>query len=149
MNYQGEQINQLLGTIRKRLYLLKLLRGGAITMVVIAASLIVSGLAAYKYRFNTGALVTLRIVCLLTLIASVYFLIIRPIRRRYADAQLARLVEERHGSLDDRLVSAVEFSDAGPVGASPAIVDRLVTDAGERARVIDPGEIVPRKRFWQ
>ena len=35
---------------------------------------------------------------------------VRPLRRRASDAQLARLAEEKHPGVEDRFVSAIEFS---------------------------------------
>src|SRR5262245_13534316 len=150
MNHRSEQLIGIISAVRKRRNLLTVLRGLAITIVVTAAMLVIAGLAAYRFRFNTAALVSLRIIAVLSVIAAVYIALVRPLRRRVSDNQLARLVEEKHPGIDDRFVTAMEFSGEERSAAfSPVIVDRLVDDADRHARDVSVDEIVPRKRFWQ
>src|SRR5262249_9613629 len=150
MNHRSEQLIGIISAVRKRRNLLTVLRGLAITIVVTAAMLVIAGLAAYRFRFNTAALAPLRIFAVLSVIAAVYFALVRPLRGRASDNQLARLVEEKHPGIDDRFVTAIEFSSEGQSAAfSPVIVNRLVDDADRHAREVSVDEIVPRKRFWQ
>src|SRR5262249_24096607 len=136
----------VIGAVRKRRNLLIVLRGLAITIAATAALLVITGLAAYRFRFSAVALVSLRIFAVLSVIAAVY----RQRRRRASDAQLARLVEEKHPGVEDRFVSAIEFSGEETRAAfSPVIIDRLVDDADRHAHDVSVDEIVPRKRFWQ
>src|SRR5215470_2241977 len=150
MNYQGNQLSGIISAVRKRRNLLITLRGLAITIVVTAAMLVITGLAAYRFRFSAAALVSLRIFAVLSVIAAGFFALVRPLRRRASDAQLARLVEEKHPGVEERFVSAIEFSGEETRAAfSPVIIDRLVDDADRHARDVSLDEIVPRKRFWQ
>src|SRR5215470_5857403 len=150
MNHRSEQLIDIISAVRKRRNLLIVLRGLAITIVVTAAMLVITGLAAYRFRFSAAALVSLRIFAVLSVIAAVYFALVRPLRRRASDAQLARLVEEKHPGVEDRFVTALEFSGEERHAAfSPVIVDRLVDDADRHARDVSVDEIVPHKRFWQ
>ncbi len=150
MNHRSDQLSGIISAVRKRRNLLIILRGLAMTIVVTAAMLVIAGLAAYRFRFNTAALASLRILAVLSVIAAVYFAIVRPLCRKISDAQLARLVEEKHPGINDRFVSAIEFSEEERRAAfSPAIIDRLVDDADNHARDVSVEEIVPRKRFWQ
>src|SRR5215813_8671099 len=102
MNSQGNQLIGIISAVRKRRNLLLILRGLAITIVVTTAMLVITGLAAYRYRVSTAALVSLRVFAVLSMIAAVYFAVVRPLRRRVSDAQLARLVEEKHPGINDR-----------------------------------------------
>jgi NADH:ubiquinone oxidoreductase subunit K len=150
MNDRSDQLIGIIGAVRKRRNLLIVLRGLAITISTTAAMLVIAALAAYRFRFNTPALVSLRIFAASSVIAAVYFALVRPLRRRASEAQLARLVEERHPGIEDRFVSAIEFSgEEARVAFSPVIVDRLVDDADRHASDVSVDEIVPRKRFWQ
>ncbi|MGH9769964.1 MAG: DUF4175 family protein, partial [Blastocatellia bacterium] len=150
MNHRSDQLLGIISAARKRRNLLIVLRGLAITIAVTAAMLIIAALAAYRFRFSAAALMSLRVFAVLSLIAAVYFALVRPLRRRASDAQLARLVEEKHPGINDRFVSAIEFSGEEQRAAfSPVIVDRLVNDADRHARDVSLDEIVPRKRFWQ
>src|SRR5215475_11652998 len=126
MNHQGNQLSGIISAVRKRRNLLNVLRGLAITIVVTAAMLVIAAFAAYRFRFSTAAIVSLRIFAVLSVIAAVYFTLVRPLRRRVGEAQLARLVEEKHHRIEDRFVSAIEFSgEEGRAAFSPVIVDRL------------------------
>ncbi|HEY8460717.1 MAG TPA: hypothetical protein VIM99_10075, partial [Blastocatellia bacterium] len=150
MNNRSEQLTGVISAVRRRRNLLIVLRGAAITIAVTAAMLVIAALAAYRFRFSAVALVSLRIFAILSVAVAVYFALVRPLRRRASDAQLARLVEEKHPGIEDCFVSAIEFSgEEGRATFSPAIIDRLVDDADRRARGVSVDEIVPRKRFWQ
>src|SRR5262245_15038140 len=149
MNHRSGQLTGIISAVRKRRNLLTVLRGLSITIVVTAAMLVIAGLAAYRFRFSAPALVSLRIFAVLCVIAAVYVALVRPLRRLVSDAQLARLVEEKHPGIDDRFVTALEFSGEEHAAFSPVIVDRLVEDADRHARDVGVDEIVPRKRFWQ
>src|SRR5215831_7141176 len=146
----NDHLTVVIGAVRKRRNLLIVLRGLAITIAATAALLVITGLAAYRFRLSVVALVSLRIFAVLGVTAAVYFALVRPLRRRASDAQLARLVEEKHPGVEDRFVSAIEFSGEDMRAAfSPVIIDRLVDDADRHARDVGLDEIVPRKRFWQ
>ncbi|MCI0392888.1 MAG: hypothetical protein MOB07_29505 [Acidobacteria bacterium] len=150
MNHQSDQLIGIISAVRKRRNLLTVLRGLAITIAITAAMLVIAALAAYRFRFSAAALVSLRIFAVLCVIAAVYLALVRPLRRLASDAQLARLVEEKHAGIEDRFVTALEFSSEEQRAAfSPVIVDRLVDDADRHARDVSVDEIVPRKRFWQ
>src|SRR5215475_6715333 len=150
MNNQSDQLTGVISAVRRRRNLLIVLRGLAITIAATAATLLIAALAAYRFRLNTAALVSLRIFALLSVVAAVYFTLVRPLRRRASDAQFARLIEEKHPGIEDCFVSAIEFSgEEGRAAFSPVIIDRLVDDADRHARDVSVDEIVPRKRFWQ
>src|SRR5689334_8202200 len=150
MAYKSDQLFGIINTVRKRRGLLLALRGLAVTLAVAAGLLLVTGLAAYRYRYSTGALITLRVAAVLGLIVTVYFLLVRPLRRKISDAQLALLIEEKQPGAEDRFVSAVEFSGEDHLAlSSTAILDRLMDDADRHAGQINLDEIVPNKRFWQ
>src|SRR5262249_5161071 len=150
MNHRSEQLIGIISAARKRRNLLTVLRGLAITIVVTAAMLVIAALAAYRFRFSAAALVSLRIFAVLSVVAAVYFALVRPLRRRANDAQLARLVEEKLPGIDARFVTGLDVpGEARRAAFSPGIVDRLVDDADRHARDVSVDEIVPRKRFWQ
>jgi len=149
MAYKSDQLFGIINAVRKRRSLLLTLRGLAITLAVAAALLLLTGFAAYRYRYSAGTLITLRVVAVLGLIATVYFLFVRPLRRKISDAQIARLVEEKHPGLEDRFVSAVEFSGDQQQPGSTVIVERLMDDADRHANQVNLDEVIPNKRFWQ
>jgi hypothetical protein len=123
-------------------------RGVAICLCVVAGVLLLSGWAAHRYRTNNAAIIVLRIGALLTCLATFYFAFLRPLLRRISDARLARLIEERTPGVEDRLVSAVEYSDENlRTNISPAIIHRLQTDANLASANVNLGEVIRRSRL--
>ena len=62
-----------------------------------------------------------------------------PLRRVPADSQVARFIEERAPSLGDRLVTAVDVSEAKD---PPALAGMMIADAARRSSAIDVDTIV-------
>src|SRR6266542_769545 len=110
--------------------------------------LLLTGWAAHRYRHNQSALPGLRLGALVTLLATVYFALVRPLLRRISDSRLARLIEEHTPGTDDRLVAAVEYSGAErDARVSAAIVNRLYSDANRLAATLTLGNVIRRSRL--
>src|SRR6201991_3900821 len=147
MNPETNLLDDLLRKARSRRQLLLSLRGVAITVGVVAVVLLLTGWAAHRYRYNTAALLVLRIGALLTVLATFYFALLRPLLKRISDARLARLIEEKSPGTEDRLVTAVEFSSEEPSRVSPALVSRLYRDANSVSATLDVRNIIRRSRL--
>ena len=111
MSPQTNVMDDLLRRARSRRQLLLSLRGVAISLGVVAIVLLLTGWGAHRYRYNGSALIVLRIGALLTCLATIYFALLRPLLKRISDARLARLIEEHSPGTEDRLVTAVEYSN--------------------------------------
>src|SRR5829696_4375661 len=148
MNRETNLLQDLLRRARSRRQLLLSLRGVAITVGVVAALLLLTGWAAHRYRYNGSALLTLRIGALLMVLTTLYFALIRPLFKRISDARLARLIEEHSPGTEDRLVTAVEYSNGNvETRISPAIVNRLYQDANSVSGMLDVGNVIRRSRL--
>ena len=147
MNPETNLLQDLLRRARSRRQLLLSLRGVAISVGVVAVLLLLTGWAAHRYRYNGGALLTLRIGALLMVLATIYFALLRPLLKRISDARLARLIEENSPGADDRLVTAVECSNGTESHISPAIVSRLYQDANSVSATLDIGNVIRRSRL--
>jgi Domain of unknown function (DUF4175) len=146
MNREGYRLDELLRSVRGRRRLLLALRGGAVCLCVGALSLLLLGWTAHRYRQSEAALVALRFGALVLFLTTAYLSLLRPLLKRTSDARLARLIEERTPYAGDRLVTAVEFSDAGQErGVSVAILNRLVADADQVAATVRPGDVIDRR----
>ena len=141
-------LQDLLRRARRRRQLLLVLRGVAICLCVVAVVLLLTGWTAHRFRTNGAAILVLRIGALLTCLATIYFALVHPLLRKISDARLARLIEERTPGTDDRLVSAVEFSEPdNRKNISPAIVDRLYADANQASMHVNISEVIRRSRL--
>src|SRR6185503_14671137 len=148
MYYNNQTVLDVLRRLRTRRRLLLCLRGIAICLSVIALVLLLTGWSAHRYRYNDGALIALRIGALLTVLATIFFALVYPLWKKISDTRLARLIEERTPGIDDRLVTAVEYSQPEQQrNISPAIINRMFTDAGETSATLDLGRIVRRSRL--
>lgn len=147
MSHETNLLQDLLRKARSRRQLLLSLRGVAISLGVVAAVLLLTGWAAHRYRYNGAALIVLRVGALLTVLATIYFALVRPLLKRISDARLARLIEERTIGTEDRLVTAVECANGNAKGISPAIVSRLYSDANEVSATLDVRNVIRRSRL--
>jgi hypothetical protein len=146
MNPETNLLRDLLRRARARRQLLLSLRGVAISAAVVAAVLLLTGYVAHRYRYNGSALIVLRIGALLMCVATIYFALLRPLLKRISDARLARLIEEHSPGTEDRLVTAVEYSNDNH-RISPAIVNRLYQDANSVSAMLDVGNVIRRSRL--
>ena len=146
MSAETNVLDNLLRRARSRRQLLLSLRGVAISVGVVAVVLLLTGWGAHRYRYNTSALIVLRIGALLTCLAAIYFALIRPLLKRISDARLARLIEEHSPGTEDRLVTAVEYSNESH-RVSPAIVNRLYQDANSTSAMLDVRNVIRRSRL--
>ena len=85
MNPETNLLDDLLRKARSRRQLLLSLRGVAITVGVVAVVLLLTGWAAHRYRYNTSALLVLRIGASLTVLATFYFALVRPLLKRITE----------------------------------------------------------------
>jgi len=148
MSPETNLLQDLLRRARSRRQLLLSLRGAAISLGVVAVVLLLTGWGAHRYRYNSAALITLRIGALLTCLATICFALLRPLLKRISDARLARLIEEHSPGAEDRLVTAVEFSNGnGESRISPAIMNRLYQDANSVSAMLDVRNVIRRSRL--
>ena len=66
-----------------------------------------------------------------------------PARSIPSDRMVARFIEERTPSLDERLVSAVDVATVRAEDERPALAGAMVRDAAKAASAVDPASIVP------
>ena len=140
----NSQLSTIINTVRLRRRTLAIFKGTAATIAFAAAMLLLIAFAAYRFRYHNGTLIGLRFAAIAGLLASVYFFLIRPLRQKLSDLKIARLIEEKHTGLQDRLATAVEFEDQ----KNQSVIARLLADANEKVSEVNADEIVPRKRLF-
>ena len=125
----SSDITRIVTDVRKRWRLKLALRGVARIVGVAVALFVVAAYGMEWARFSPAAIITARILLASAVAASIWMFLVRPLRRRVTDEQVALYLEEHEPSLQARLVSAVEASQAGGSSASAALVQRLVEQA--------------------
>src|SRR5262245_26296264 len=145
-NYQ--EIRELLDRVRRRWRTLRALE--AVVRAALIGSLVV-GLVLILARWTNGAPVALAAIGLVAVLCALtgrrWSLL--PLREVPDYRQVARFIEEREPTLDDRLVSAVD------VGTEPSraagLAEPMLADAVRRLREISLETIVPAetlRRAW-
>src|SRR5258706_10509260 len=125
----------LLGIIRyvRARWRAKLAVKGAVRVFV--ASVVVFFALAYTMqwsRFPPESILFSRLALAAAIVITTYFFLLKPLRRRVTDDQVALYLEEKEPSLGTMLVSAVESSREGRHWESTALVDKLVQQAIEK-----------------
>ena len=129
----------------------KLTLRGVVWVLAIAFSLFL--LAAYGLewaRFTGNSIMAARVGIVVAIVASVWFFLVRPLRRRVTDEQVALYLEEHEPSLQATLVSAIEANRGGESSQSEALVRRLVEQAVEACALMNAPrrvEEAPMRRY--
>src|SRR5687768_1032054 len=103
----------IIANVRTRWRLKLALRGAACMLAVAFALFLVAAYGMEWLRFTPASIVAARILLAVALAVSAYWFLVRPLRRRVTDEQVALYLEEHEPALNATLVSAVEASQAG------------------------------------
>ena len=120
------------------------------TVVGAAAVLVVgvSSAAMDALRYAPWVVRALQAAAWLTFGAAVWRFVVRPLRSRVTDEQVARYVEEHDPSLRETVSSGVELGhldareDAGGSGISPDLTRLVVEEAIHRLETLNEGRLV-------
>ena len=132
----------ILRHIRRRWRTLAVLEAASRALIAIA---IVAALTAIVERaLHPSDEALLGIVSVAVLLAAALGAAIGwPLRRRPADRQIARLIEERYPELEDTVVTAVDIgAEASRTGFAPLVL----SSAAARLRALDLADVVDRRR---
>jgi len=141
-------LTDVIREVRSRWRLKLMLRGVVRSIGVAVALFLVAAYGMEWARFTPSSIIAARILLASAVVASVFYFLVRPFRRRVTDEQVALYLEEHEPSLQATLVSAVEVSRGG--GLSDALVRRLVEQALEACASTNAArrvEEVPLRRW--
>src|SRR5689334_18789555 len=134
----GDRAHQdLVGIIRnvRRRWRARLFLRGAIIVVVGAfVALTLASVGLQTYKFSPSSVTVFRVATLAVFAALIVRWLVRPMRRRVTDMQVALCVEEHEPSLQAAILSAVDIGGAGaevPAHVPPAILERMIAQAVE------------------
>ncbi len=143
------ELVEVIHRVRNRWRLKLALRGAVIVVAGTLLALMSSAAGLEALKFSAASIITFRVLALLVFGGLVYLGLVKPMRRRVTDSQVALYLEECDPSLQAAILSAVESSalpaEADDRGPSPRLVERLVEQAIERCRAIDNGLAVERQ----
>ena len=144
MSEQFGPIQELLDRVRARWRRLVLLD---VTTRAATAGVVIVGLALVLAHWMSRAPVALAVVGVSTLVAGLTAIAWAawPARHVPSDRKIARFIEEREPSLDERLVSAVDVATVRSSDERPAFAGAMVRDAAKAAAGVDAAAIVPRE----
>src|SRR5262249_49187464 len=133
------EIRELIDRVRARWRALSVLH--AVMRGALFAAAVVGG-AVIASRWTAGAplLLVMLAAGASTIAVAALAICLWPLRRAPQDAKVARFIEERAPSLDDRLVSAVDVAQGK--SAAPALARAMIADAARRSSSIDVDTIV-------
>ena len=135
---------EIIAEVRRRWRLKLALRGGARLFLVGLAVLLGAAFVMEWARFSPTSIVAFRVLIPVVLLAVAWWFLVRPLRRRVTDEQVALYLEEHEPSLQATLLSAVESTRAGHEPLSPALVKRVVEQALEACARADSARDVER-----
>jgi hypothetical protein len=121
----------IIAEVRRRWRLKLALRGVVRILAILVAFFLVAAVLMQWDRFSPVSIVLARVSLAVTLLASLYWFLVRPLRQRVTDEQVALYLEEHEPSLQATLLSAVESSRTGNAAESAALVKRVVEQALE------------------
>src|SRR5882672_11105143 len=116
----------------------KLAVKGAVRLIAVSVAIFFALAYGMQWaRFSPLSILGSRILLAVALVTSTYFFLVKPLRRRVTDEQVALYLEEKEPSLQTMLVSAVESSREGRHWESSALVEKLVAQAIEKCAQAD------------
>src|ERR1700730_3711017 len=131
-----EAIRDVLGRVRSRWRALCVLKASVRATLAASAVLGVALIAAHEIDRAPLALALVGAAALLLVAAAIVWGCL-PLRQVPDDVRLARFIEERAPSLDDRLVSAVDVVRSERCFSSPALLEPMLADEAVRVDALD------------
>ncbi len=143
-------LTEIIRDVRSRWRMKLALRGAVRSVGVAVALFFVAAYALEWARFSASSIILARVVLAAAVVGSIFYFLVRPLRRRVSDEQVALYLEEHEPSLQATLISAVEASGRGGESTSAALVRRLVEqalDACTTTNAVRRVEQVPLRRW--
>lgn len=143
------QVGEPLTRLRRRLRRLRAGIGAAKAGAVIVAAAALQFLLDWWLRLRLDMRAALLLVLAVASGWALWRHLVKPLRVRFANREMALALEARHPELDAVLVSAVDFAE-GRVGAaesnSPELVRAVIAEAAAKARDVPFDGLINRKQ---
>src|SRR5262245_30722311 len=106
---ERQELVNVIRQVRKRWRTKLLLKGGVIFVAGSLIALVLASIGLQTTKFSPSSILTLRIVTLSVFALLIVGWLLRPLRRRVSDLQVALYVEEHEPSLQAAILSAVDL----------------------------------------
>src|SRR5688572_25670087 len=142
-------LHEIIDDVRSRWRWKLGLRGVAQVLAVALGLFLLAAYGMEWAKFSPASIIAARVVFAVALLASLYFFLLLPLRRKVTDEQVALYLEEHEPSLQTTLLSAVEASRSASADRSPALVRKVIEQAVEacaRANAVQRVDQTPLRR---
>ena len=124
------ELVEVIHRVRNRWRLKLAIRGAVIVVAGTLLALMSSAAGLEVLKFTAASIIAFRVLALLVFGGLVYFGLVKPMRRRVTDSQVALYLEESDPSLQTAILSAVESASV----TSEANRKRSLAQAGRTTR---------------
>ncbi|MEW5978089.1 MAG: DUF4175 family protein [Acidobacteriota bacterium] len=149
MDREYQRLKEQISEVRQRFRWIVLAKGMLVTLTGSLAGLVLAVILVDHWNYSDAAITFGRMASLVLAIALLAWFVVRPLLRKVGDVQIARYIEERNPSLQERLVSAVEMAERerNAITRHP-FLPLLVRDAVQRSQHIQAKSLFnPREPF--
>lgn len=145
--FDRQELVNIIRHVRARWRTKLLLRGGLILVGGGLLALFLASWGLHAAKFSPAAVLGFRIAIFAVFATLAGFWLVKPLRRRVTDMQVALYIEEHDPKLQAAMLSAVEVGAAHPAGPteSTPVIDRLVDQAVEKCRSLEGGKAVGQR----
>ncbi len=145
------QVRRKLANLRSLLRAHLVTRGLGWVVVALVVAVFFSFAVDYLLRMTGAQRAVISAVAAAGIAFVVWRFLLRPLRVPMASADLALVLEGHYPELDDRLISALQFTAAEtrPVGASESMMGRVVAQANDLAGGLDASGPVAARQTWR
>jgi membrane protein implicated in regulation of membrane protease activity len=102
------ELLEVIRSVRNRWRQRLIVRGAVLVVGGTLVALFLSASSLQALRFSPGAIIAFRLIAFAIFGSLVYQFLVRPIRRRVTDTQVAMYLEEKDPTLEAAILSAIE-----------------------------------------
>src|SRR5579872_4244872 len=141
------ELLEVIRSVRNRWRQKLAVRGVVLVVAGTLLALFLSASSLQALRFSPGAIISFRIIAIAVFAALIWQFLVRPLRRRVTDTQVAMYLEENDPGLEAAILSAIEATSGSTIAQdhSPHLVDKLVEQAIEQCRHAMTGHHVDKQ----
>ncbi|HUK36496.1 MAG TPA: hypothetical protein VLV86_21410, partial [Vicinamibacterales bacterium] len=141
------ELLEVIRSVRNRWRQKLAVRGVVLVVIGTLLALFLSASSLEALRFSPGAIISFRLIAIAVFAALVWQFLVRPLRRRVTDTQVAMYLEENDPKLEAAILSAIEATSGSSISQdhSPHLVDKLVEQAIDQCRHAMTGHHVDKQ----